>query len=164
MGDMLTGGGGGGGGGSGGGGQKRGAGLGQLISGLGSLMGGAQGGDGGGGMDLSMLGNIVEGLSAMGGAGQPKQKRATDHSEDKEAQGFDFDSMINIASMFMGQQGNAEGLMGLLPLVLDTFSGSSTKDGHSDHSDHSWFMPPILENAHLMWDHFRFVRVYSDGF
>lgn len=132
------------------------------MSGLGSLMSNQnnQGGGGsGGGVDLSMIGDIIGGLSSL--AGNNRRTRSHKHREEEdddenESSGFDFESVLNIASSFMGQSGNAEGMMGLLPLVLNTFGGSSTdKHGRSDHSDHSWYMPPILENAHLMWDHFR---------
>lgn len=155
MGDML-------------GGQKSKDGLGQIISGLGSLMAGqnqvgGDGGGGGGGIDLSLVGDLISGFSSItgGGGGGGHQKRSHGSQEQpQQSSGFDFDSLLNIASAFMGQSGNAEGVMGLLPLVLDTFSGGHSKGGHDDHSDHSWFMPPILENAHLMWDHFRLVPRY----
>ncbi|XP_014230721.1 uncharacterized protein LOC106655049 [Trichogramma pretiosum] len=143
-------------------------GLGQIISGIGSLMAATQGGQSGvgqnsgpgAGIDLSMIGNLIGGLSSLSSAASPShshQKRSMHHENAAESSegGFDFNSMINIASAFMGQTGNAEGVMGLLPLVLNTFSGNTDKNGHTDHSDHSWYMPPILENIHLMWDHFR---------
>ncbi|XP_058797901.1 uncharacterized protein LOC131668073 [Phymastichus coffea] len=139
-------------------GKQKNDGLGQIISGLGSLMGNQNqgGGDGGGGVDLSMIGDLIGGLSSLAGNNRRTRSPHQHEGEENESSGFDFDSMLNIASAFMGQSGNAEGIMGLLPLVLDTFAGSSTdKHGKSDHSDHSWFMPPILENIHLMWDHFR---------
>ncbi|XP_014207126.1 uncharacterized protein LOC106638481 [Copidosoma floridanum] len=140
----------------------KGDGLGQIISGLGSLMAGVQGsgggagnGDsGGGGLDLSVVSGIIEGLSSLSsGTAQPR-RASNEVGHESESPGFDFNGMLGIASAFMGQTGNAEGAMGLLPLILDTFSGAAKNDRH-DHSDHSWFMPPILENLHLMWDHFR---------
>lgn len=149
-------------------GRGAGEGMGQILAGLGSMMAGQAGGGGagggGGGIDLSLVGDIIGGISSMA-AGAQKTKRSANskhpHSgEESESTGggFDFEGMLNVASAFMGQSGNAEGIMGLLPMVLDTFSGGGGKPGEKhDHSDHSWFMPPILENAHLMWDHFRFV-------
>jgi hypothetical protein len=130
-------------------------GLSKIISGLGSIMSGQSHGPASeeSGIDLSIIGDIIGGLSSLSG-GSYKSKRSMDNSIDKESSDFDFDGMLNIASMFMGQTGNAEGFMGLVPIFLDTFSG---KNSRQDHSDHSWFMPPILENAHLMWDHFRLV-------
>lgn len=156
-------------------GRGSGDGMGQILAGLGSMMAGqgagGGGGGGGGGIDLSLVGDIISGISSMT-SGAQKTKRSTkqhQHSSGEEDEssggGFDFEGMLNIASAFMGQSGNAEGVMGLLPLVLDTFSGGGGKSGdRHDHSDHSWFMPPILENAHLMWDHFRFVFVYYSYF
>ncbi|KAJ8686757.1 hypothetical protein QAD02_022551 [Eretmocerus hayati] len=141
-----------------------------LIMGLGSLMagqggGGGKDGGGGGGLDLSVVGSIISGLSSLNSAASnTHSKRSIDdghgHGHESSApasQGFDFDSLLGVASSFLSQSGNAEGVMGLLPLVLDTFSGGgAAKTGNPhDHSDHAWFMPPVLEKLHLMWDHFR---------
>ena len=115
----------------------------------------------GGNIDLSMIGDLIGGLSSLNAASsnqhQHNQKRSiSEDNQESSSGGFDFESMLNVASAFMGQSGNAEGVMGLLPVILDTFaSGSSNKDGKHDHSDHSWYMPPILEHIHVMWDHFR---------
>ena len=153
VGDMLT------------GGKTEGGGVGQILSGLGSLMGGpsagqgGQAGQGGDGIDLSMLGSIVEMVSSASGGGNKKSKRDTD-GETSEGGSFDFESMMNVASMFMSQGGNAEGLMGFLPMFLDNLGGASSNSvGHDkkqDHSAHSWYMPPVLENLHVMWEHFRY--------
>ncbi|XP_023289404.1 uncharacterized protein LOC105701497 [Orussus abietinus] len=129
--DMLT------------GGKANGDGIGDIISGLGSLVTGANSG--------STLGSIFESLTESG-----NNKRAKRDHGDESSGGIDFDTMINLASMFMGQKNAAQGLMGLMPMILQNMGGdfeSSSNDKH-DHSGHSWFMPPVLESIHVMWDHF----------
>lgn len=133
------------------------------MSGIGSLMGGVKGvggGDSGGDIDyMSMIGGVIQGISSATGS---KSKRSVSDNlvDDDESSGggFDFENMLNIASMFMGQKGNAEGAFGLLPVVMNIFSGVGSKlnsDGTHDHSDHSWYLPPVIEKIHVIWDHFR---------
>ncbi|XP_063992357.1 uncharacterized protein LOC135170454 [Diachasmimorpha longicaudata] len=134
-----------------------GSGLGQMLSGLGNLMASASGGQNKpndqGGMDLSMLGPLLQMVATASGGNQ----KANPEVEPKaQSSGFDFESILNVANMFMGSSNNnAGGLMGLLPMILDNFNGGGSQGGRShDHSGHSWYMPPILENIHVAWDHF----------
>lgn len=130
------------------GGKSKGDGVGQILSGLGSLLSGNREGNG---VDL---GSVLEAVSSSFGQNQPNKKDAG-----HEESGMNFDSMMNLASLFMGQGNNAEGLMGLLPMILDSVSSGDNSHHNDkkkhDHSDHSWWVPPILENMHVMWDHFR---------
>ncbi|XP_015127038.1 uncharacterized protein LOC107048401 [Diachasma alloeum] len=136
-----------------------GSGLGQVLSGLGNLMASASGGQNKpndqGGMDLSMLGPLLQMVATASGGSQKADHEAEQKSR---SSGFDFESMLNVASMFMGSNNNNNdvgGLMGLLPMILDNINGGGSQSGRShDHSGHSWYMPPILENIHVMWDHF----------
>lgn len=134
VGDMLT------------GGKAKNNGVGEILSGLGTLLSGSRGGQG---VDL---GSVIQAVSSTFGQKQPNNE------VNNEESGMNFESMLNLASMFVGQGNNAEGLMGLLPMILDTVSsGDHSNDHHKkkhDHSDHSWWVPPILENFHVMWDHF----------
>ncbi|XP_046610947.1 uncharacterized protein LOC124300677 isoform X1 [Neodiprion virginianus] len=128
-------------------------GAGQILSGIGSLLAGAGGQGGGNPLVNSVLESFMQ-----SGKGASRSRR---ESESEGNGGFDFETMVNIASMFMGDNpgANAEGIMGFLPMLLQNFGGDGSAGGSSgvkkhDHSGHSWFLPPILENAHIMWEHF----------
>lgn len=137
-----------------------GAGLGQVLSGLGNLMASVnqQGkNDGTGGVDLSMLGPLMQLVASASSGANQRSKRSNERETGAPA--FDFESMMSMASMFMGgKSNNMDGIMGLVPMILENFNNggsSSEKSKSHDHSSHAWFMPPILENLHVMWDHFR---------
>lgn len=125
----------------------------QIISGLGSLMGGGQNNQG---LDLSMMSSILNVLGTMNNAASQAShnKRSQNH---KDEQGIDWGNIINMGSTFFQQSANSDMVMGLVPMVLQALGhGSDDNDaGGHDHSGHSWFLPPILENMHVMWDHFR---------
>ncbi|XP_043268852.1 uncharacterized protein [Venturia canescens] len=142
----------------------RGAGIGQLLAGMGNLMGAvagnkdAKGGQPTAGMALPVLGSLLEMASmAKGASANERSKKSVDESPPSGG-GLDLENLVNMAGMFMGQGGNSQGLLGLLPMFLDTLNaGNSNEVGTGkkhDHSSHSWYMPPILENLHVMWDHF----------
>lgn len=156
-----------------GGGKTQAAGVGQILSGLGNLIGGAGGQRGqggqreGGGLDLSMLGSIVDMVSSSTGGGGQRAKKDSDEEHSGGGGGLDFESMLNIAGMFMGSGGNADGMMGLLPMLFDTFGGGSSDGARGrkhDHSSHSWYMPPVLENIHVMWEHFRYDALQQNAY
>lgn len=124
-------------------------GVGQIISGISSLM---SGGSNNQGLDISMIGSILGALSANDNAGR---RSARDTGYDEET-GIDWNNIINVGSMFLQQKANNDMLMGLVPVVLEALGHGKT-DGHTksnDHSSHAWFLPPILENIHVMWEHF----------
>lgn len=124
--------------------------AGPILSGIGSML---AGGGGGQLVENPLIGKMLEGLlKNMDGGPTTKQR------SNEESGGFDFETMLNMASMFSGENTNAEGVMGMLPMLMQNFGGSSgetvTGVKHHDHSGHSWFLPPILENLHVMWEHF----------
>ncbi|CAL1673607.1 unnamed protein product [Lasius platythorax] len=124
-------------------------GVGQIISGISNLMSGGQNNQG---FDISMVGTILNALTANDNVGR-RSARDTEHDEENA---IDWGNIINMGSMFLQQKANNDMLMGLVPIVLDTL-GHGNNDGHvknNDHSAHSWFLPPILENIHVMWEHF----------
>lgn len=124
-------------------------GLSQIISGISSLMSGGQNNQG-----FDMIGTILSAMTASDNVG--RKSRDIEHDEGND--GIDWGNIINMGSMFLQQRANNDMLMGLVPIVLETL-GHGNNDGHvknNDHSAHSWFLPPILENIHVMWEHFRY--------
>ncbi|KYM88890.1 hypothetical protein ALC53_02656, partial [Atta colombica] len=118
-------------------------GISQIISGLSSLMSGGENNH------LSMMGSFLDLLTAG-------SKRSARDMEHKEESGIDWGNIISMGSMFLQQNANNDVTLGLLPMLLDSL-GHGMKDndaGNKDHSGHSWFLPPILENIHIMWEHF----------
>ncbi|KAL6253416.1 hypothetical protein P5V15_005570 [Pogonomyrmex californicus] len=123
--------------------------VGQIISGISNLMSGGQNNQG---FDLSMVTSILGALSASNNVGR-RSMRDTEH---KEEPGIDWANIVNIGSMFLQQNANSDVAMGLVPMLLEALGhGVNDNDaGNKDHSGHSWFLPPILENVHVMWEHF----------
>lgn len=126
-------------------------GVSQIISGISSLMSGGQNSQG---FDISMVGSILSALSTSDNTG----KRSTRDAERKEELGIDWENLINMGSMFFQQNANNDMVLGLVPMVLEAMGHGTNDDdaGNKDHSGHSWFLPPILENIHVMWEHFRY--------
>lgn len=120
-------------------------GIGQIISGLSSLM---SGGDNNQGFDMSMMGSLLSAFNTG--------KRSARDTELGDS-GIDWGSVLSMGSMFLQQNTNSDMAMGLVPMLLDALGhGMNDADaGNKDHSGHSWFLPPILENIHIMWEHFR---------
>lgn len=143
IGDMLSG---------GGGGKSSENGIGQMLLKVGGML--ANGVDA---RNDASWGSLFDGFTADEESPEKRTTRDLDHQEFAKESIFDFENMINIGSMLLGQRSNGEALLGFLPMILETFniggdSSDSTKS--HDHSGHSWFLPPILENLHVMWDHF----------
>ncbi|KAH8293533.1 hypothetical protein KR054_001368 [Drosophila jambulina] len=161
------------GGGGGGGGAM------QILSGLGSLLAnnarGNGGQGGGGGFDPSIIGNVLE-MFTQGDDEEstPSQKRSNGGSGGSES-GIGLDTILQVASAFMNTQGNDKashhhqkrsaneepesdnGLMNLLPLVMQAVSSFAGPEGQSTqekHKSHAWVLPPFLEHIHVLWDHF----------
>lgn len=146
----------------------------QIISGLGSLLAAnSNDNSGGSGFDPSIIGNVIEMFTnsdANDNAGGSRQKRNTKNNQ--QTGGIGLDSVLQIASMFMGSQQNHHqnkrsindnsveqdnGLMSLLPMVVQAFSSFSGAEGkrtQERHKDHAWVLPPYLEHLHVLWDHF----------
>lgn len=123
-------------------------GIGQIVSGIGSLFAGNENHQG---IDLSLIGSVLDGMMNS----NKNTKRVSRDAESKpKPPGIDLDGILGT---FMGQNGNSDVLMGLLPMLLQGFGNNevhSEPGKMHDHSGHSWYMPPILENLHVMWDHF----------
>ncbi|GAB1860155.1 hypothetical protein CAJAP_01234 [Camponotus japonicus] len=123
-------------------------GVSQIISGISSLMSGGQNNQG-----FDMIGTILSAMTANNNVGKRSARENTEHDEEN---GIDWGNIINMGSMLFQQKGSNDILMGLVPVVLESL-GHGNSDGHAknnDHSGHSWFLPPILENIHVMWEHF----------
>lgn len=157
-------------------GAKSDNGAGVLLSGLGSLlstMNGGNAGGGGGGFDPSMIGNVIEMFSSMNSGESDTRKK-------RDSQGSGWESMLTLATTFLAnqnqppqqqhnqqqqqQQGRkqnqngGDGLMSLLPMVMqaiNSFSGPEGQKTQNEHKSHAKVLPPFLEKIHVMWDHFK---------
>lgn len=135
----------------------------QIISGIGSLMAAANGGNGArsGEFDPSIIGNVIEMFTA---GGESNTQVHSGSRNKRQAGGAGMDTILSIASAFMsngnsvqGQTAGSEGLMSLLPMVLqavNSFAGPEGEKMQAKHKDHAWVLPPFLEKVHIMWDHF----------
>lgn len=149
--------------------------IGSIIAGVSSLFAnGGAGGGGGGGFDPSIIGNVIEmfagGNSDNGNNQRAKRGAATENS------GPNWESMLDIAMTFMGNQNNGGGgggqqkrrsaddnsvgggLMSLLPMVMNVVNSFNSPEGEkiaAQHKDHAWILPPFLEKIHIIWDHFQ---------
>lgn len=136
----------------------------QIIGGIGSLLAAANGGGGNngrqaGGFDPAIIGNVIEMFTA--GSDDGKQGRRQKRS-DQDGPGLE--TILNLVSAFASnanqvksQPNGAEGLLTLLPMVMQTvnsFAGEEGEKVHERHKDHAWVLPPFLEKIHVMWDHF----------
>ncbi|KAH8247824.1 hypothetical protein KR038_010476 [Drosophila bunnanda] len=151
----------------------------QILSGLGSLLAnnarGNDGQGGSGGFDPSIIGNVLE-MFTQGDDEEstPSQKRTNGGNGGSES-GIGLDTILQVASAFMNNQGNDKashhhqkrsagqepesenGLMNLLPLVMQAVSSFAGPEGQSTqekHKSHAWVLPPFLEHIHVLWDHF----------
>lgn len=134
----------------------------QIIGGIGTLMAAANGGNNGGqsgGFDPAIIGNVIEMFTSGGDEGKQGRRQKRSGQENPG-----LDTLLNLASAFMGnsnqvkgQPSGAEGLLSLLPMVVqavNSFSGEEGGKVHARHKDHAWVLPPFLEKIHVMWDHF----------
>ncbi|XP_076376749.1 uncharacterized protein LOC143259218 [Megalopta genalis] len=126
-------------------------GIGQIIAGIGTMFAGNENRQG---FDYSIIGSVLEGMLNTG----KKSKGVGREADDKPEISLDFEGLLNLGSTLFGQNsGNPDLLMGLLPMLMQNLGGENEVDGQPkshDHSGHSWYMPPILENLHVMWEHF----------
>ncbi|XP_066601269.1 uncharacterized protein [Prorops nasuta] len=128
------------------------SGVGQIISGISSLLSDGQNQEGGG-TAFNLLNSVLENLASPGN--QNRQKRSQNRPDTSNEQGIDLQNIINVGKMFFGQHGNTDLVMGLVPMLLENLGyGDSDGANKHDHSGHSWFLPPVIENVHVMWDHF----------
>ncbi|XP_065371215.1 uncharacterized protein LOC135963335 [Calliphora vicina] len=157
----------------------------QILSGIGSLLAsagnnnGARGG-GGGGFDPSIIGNVIEMFTQGDDTEEDNNDGQHQHQKRESDSGIDLGSILQIASAFMGQNNEApshhhqqkrsantnsatpqpqedNGLMSLLPLVMQavsSFAGPEGQHTQEKHRDHAWVLPPFLEHLHVLWDHF----------
>ncbi|XP_062122644.1 uncharacterized protein LOC133836271 [Drosophila sulfurigaster albostrigata] len=166
------------GGGGGGGGAM------QILSGLGSLLasnarGGNGGGGGGGGFDPAIIGNVLEMFTQSDDEDAGTQQKRSNSAGGGSESGIGLDTILQVASAFMNTQGGAgtekkaahhdqkrslpeepeqeNGFMSLLPLIMQAVSSFAGPEGQSTqerHKSHAWVLPPFLEHAHVLWDHF----------
>ncbi|XP_076295091.1 uncharacterized protein LOC143216149 [Lasioglossum baleicum] len=128
-------------------------GIGQIISGIGTLF--ASNENNRQGFDYSVIGSVLVGMMSP----DKGSKRVSRDVDNKQEPSIDFEGLLNLGSTLFGQNsGNSDFLMGVLPMLIQNLGGENEVDGQPkkshDHSGHSWYMPPILENLHVMWDHF----------
>lgn len=113
----------------------------KVLQGLGSVLN--QNADGKGGLDPAMLGSV---LSMLNAGGTAKNSNAPDVS-----------NLLSLAGQFLAGQGNADGLMDYLPTIMNTVGTFMGLDGETpvgSHSDHDWFLPPVLEKMHILFEQF----------
>ncbi|XP_043247949.1 uncharacterized protein LOC122394857 [Colletes gigas] len=128
-------------------------GVGQIISGIGSLFAENENRQG---VDYSVIGSVLDSMVNS----NKNAKRVTRDTDAKQEPSVDLDGLLKMGNMLFGQNVYSDIAMGVMPMLLQNFAGGSNEvDGEPeklhDHSSHSWYMPPILENLHVMWDHFR---------
>lgn len=147
-----------------GGGQNNNVVAAQILQGIGSLLTQTDnaGGGRGGGIDPSIIGTVI---SMMGQAGMDQnESNEIDDDGDRPNKAVDLQGLLSVAGAFMNnkdKKGSGIDLMSLLPMLLNTvnsFVGPEAQQRTSDHSDHAWFLPPLVEKFHVMFDHF----IHSD--
>lgn len=140
----------------------------QILSGIGSLLASSNGGrngGGGSGFDPSLIGSVLEMFTSNtdsddGDSSATRKKRSNSNQD-----GIGIETLVNLASVFMGNANNVdsesngknEGLMNLLPMIVQAVNSFSGQEGErvlAKHKDHQWVLPPFLERIHVMWDHF----------
>ncbi|KAI4503723.1 hypothetical protein M0802_001126 [Mischocyttarus mexicanus] len=128
------------------------SGLGQILMKVGNMLANNDGND----PNDIPWGSLINTFSSISGLSN-KKRTSRNVPDNEEEQGISFENMINFGSMLLGQHSNGEALLGFLPMIIDTFnsvSGSGDSSNRHDHSGHSWFLPPIMEHFHIMWEHF----------
>ncbi|XP_046973154.1 uncharacterized protein LOC124539841 [Vanessa cardui] len=119
--------------------------AGDVLSGLGSLLGGQDGK-----IDPTLVGSMVSMLAQqVSSSNQPTQRQ----KREAESNDINMESILNMASGFLGNKN----LAGMLPLIMNSLSAFSDEQANQradSHKDHSSFLPPFLEKAHLYWDVF----------
>lgn len=142
---------------------KSNGGGGQILAGIGSIISNMNQGnnEGGGGFDPSMIGNIIEMFTNSDSNSNSRQKRSNGN-------GSGLETILSLASTFLSNNNNNnnegrkaksqdDGLMSLLPMVvqaISSFSGAEGQKTQQRHKEHAFVLPPFLENIHVMWDHF----------
>ncbi|CAH0390758.1 unnamed protein product [Bemisia tabaci] len=146
--------------------------IGSLVSNIGSTLGDASnsaGGGGGGGnsggFDPALIGQMMDMFSGksndIGNDVDPKQ----------DAGGIQWDSLMSVASTFMaqansqgGQSSGMEGIMNLLPVLMNSIGGGHIHyedkeledvEEHKRHEQASSFLPPFLGILREYWEHFK---------
>lgn len=137
--------------------------LGQAISGLGNLLVSEsinqQGkNDGQSSIDLTMFAPFMQLLASSSmAASNHMKKMPSDQKSNTPA--IDFESFMSMANMFIGfKTDKIESIMDLLPILLQRMnSGGLFKEKLEDHaySSGSWYLPPVIENLYIVWEHLR---------
>lgn len=95
----------------------------------------------------SMISMFAQNMASTEAPDAPRQKRESKPND------FNMESILNLASGFMGSKDAAS----FLPVLLNTVSSLSNTEAaklSDDHKGHASFLPPFLEKLHLYWDLF----------
>lgn len=143
----------------------------QILSGIGQLINANSGNSGpASGFDPTIIGNVLEMFAANSDNSddddnhlQGKRRKRSHGNQDN---GIGLETILNIASAFMGNANNVDGqsnekandgLLSLLPMAIQAINSFAGPDGEkiqAKHKDHQWVLPPFLERIHVLWDHF----------
>lgn len=148
-----------------------------ILSGLGSLLASSGQDKNNGGLDPQLIGQMVSMFAnqAMTGDNGDEDTNNVDinNNEIKKGKtkkkansndgGLDWESMINLASIFMeaqqkGNGGGWEGVLNMLPTLLGGGdSGNGVKKMPSKHQQHkaTSYLPPFIETLYDYWEHFK---------
>ena len=102
-------------------------------------------------IDPSLVGSMVSMFAQQMVSNNQNQNQR--QKRQAESNDFNMDSLLSLASGFLGNKNTAS----ILPLVMNTISSFSDEESQKradSHKDHSSFLPPFLEKAHLYWDIF----------
>lgn len=114
------------------------------FPGIGSLLGGKDGK-----IDPNVIGSMVSMFAQqMTTTEKPKRQKREESEGD-----FDLEGMLSLATGLLGNKNSAGGWSSYLPLIMNSLNVEAEKRA-DEHKDHSSFLPPFLEKAHLYWDVF----------
>lgn len=118
--------------------------VGDMLSGLGSLLGGQDGK-----IDPALVGSMISMVAQQMSTTESPKRQKRDNTENE----LNLESMMSLASGLLGNK-NAGGFMPLIMNALSSFSETEAQKRAHDHKDHASFLPPFLEKLHLYWDIF----------
>lgn len=145
----------------------------QILSGIGSML---SNNDAGAALNPSLIGNMISMMAAAGGD-QSKHGSSNDamtstimslvgnfltnqnQQQQQSGDQLDFGSIINFLSTFMKNSG--ENPAELLLSFANSFLGPEARVRESEHAAHAYMLPPLLEKAHIYFDHFKHTELYN---
>lgn len=131
-----------------------------FISGIGSMLTNNQGG-----LDTEMLGNVISMFADSSSFGGPpksrKNRKSIETNEIDDGDSSNLGSLMSeLTNEFLDDNGKAQ-VLSYIPMIFKTltsFTDADAKQHASEHANHSWLIPPIMEKLHIYWDHF----IHSD--